>query len=705
MGYLTDWIGYSGLFIALVVVLFVPGYIALRLLRLPRFGALAMAPSWTLAIVGIGAILFKDLTIGWIRASFVLVVLIVILCAALAWHHIPRSFETSKAPYGAFLRRNKALATGVVTVVALVLIVPIIFRMDPNVPNWGPDPMFHYNGVNSVIIRQDASMFGAMDTNHGIRIKDTVYPSTWHGIVALVASIGNIVPASHMLTFVVTPIVWVIGMAYLGVTALPQHRLASLFLPVMLIAFPAFPGYLTVTKGFWPNALAIAATPAVIGGAIAAYHRYKWDENKLAREIFTVAAVAVAIGVVGVTVAHPSTLFSIVWITIPTVIVIIGRFIRSQLQQMTRRKWIISGVMAVVALGAVAVVLVSIPKIRSYLGRELPRGWEDLPERLVSALAIWPVGKNPIILAAVGVVIAIVIAIGLRVVIRHRHLHWIGLAWGMQMLIILGGYFPLGILTSIAGLWYHDMYRLFSVQAIFLALILTLAVAEVFEWINNRTVARAPAKAVTDQANFVHSYPALVGSVAVALAVALAGATFLYKKPTVYADAAPRFGEGEILNSREELELIGNLQEYIPAGSIVVGDPTTGIVYAPAYGVVNTVFSQVNLRGVDVDGNILANNFRSIEYDVRVCQILNGYGIQYFYEDDSIRYQGVDRSERMPGFYNLDTSGEMFKLVTEVDGARLWQIVGCPGEMSHSSWWALRDRMNPIIYPPFGYSR
>ena len=705
MGYLTDWVGYSGLFIAFIAVLFIPGYIALRLLRLPRFGSLAMAPSWTLAIVGIGAIFLKDVSIGWFRASFALLALIVILVAALAWHHIPRSFETSKAPYGAFPRRNKALAFGVVTVVILVLIVPIMIRMDPNVPNWGPDPMFHYNGVNSVLFRKDASMFGAMDTNHGIRIKDTVYPAVWHGIVGLVASIGNIVPASHMLTFVVTPLVWIIGMTYLGVTALPHHRLASLFVPVMLIAFPAFPGYLTVTKGFWPNSLALAATPAVIGGAIAAYHRYRWDENKLSREIFAVAAVAVAIGVVGVTATHPSTLFSLLWITIPTVILVSVRFSRAQLRNMTRRKWVIAGVITTVIIGVVAVILVSIPKIRSFLGRELPRGWEDLPERLVSAFAIWPIGKNPIIVAGVGVVILLAIAIGLRVVARHRHLHWIGLAWGMQMLLILGGYFPLGILTALAGLWYHDMYRLFSIQAIFLALILALAVAEVVGWLGRRTVARAPAKSITDQAHFVRAYPALVGSVAIALVIALAGATVLYKKPTVYADAAPRFGEDEILNSRDELEFIANLEEYIPAGSIVVGDPTTGIVYAPAYGVINSVFAQVNLRGVDVDGNILANGFRSLEYDPRVCQILNSYGIRYYYEDKPIPYQDVDRSDRMPGFYNVDTPGAMFDLVAEVDGARLWQITGCAGEPADPSWWNLRSRMRTVINPPFGYSR
>lgn len=75
----------------------------------------------------------------------------------------------------------------------------------------------------------------------------------------------------------------------------------------------------------------------------------------------------------------------------------------------------------------------------------------------------------------------------------------------------------------------------------------------------------------------------------------------------------------------------------------------------------------------------MANSFRSIEHDARVCQVLNAYGIQYFYEDDPITYQGVDRSDRMPGFYNVDTSSEMFKLVAEVDGARFVADRGLSG--------------------------
>lgn len=700
MGYIGAWIAHGGLLLGLLAVIFIPGYIALRFLRMPRFSSLALAPSWTFAIIGIATIIFNDVGIVWNFASFALASFVVILICALAWHHLPRSLNADKAPYGDSKKYQWSVA-GVPTLVTFILVVPIMKRMDPNVPSWGPDPMFHYNGVTSVLITGNASMFGAMNTNHGIRITDTAYPSVWHGIISLVSSVGNIVPAAHMLTFVVIPIIWVIGMTYLGMMAFPYRRLAALFAPITLVLFPVFPAYLTVTKGFWPNSLALAATPAVIGAALAAYHRYRWDRSGHALQILAAYAVAVGLGTVGVTATHPSIIFSLVWVSGPMIIVATISFIRNQLGHLSGKKRIAAGMLAAVAMLLPVLALLSIPRVRLYLGREFNWLWQDVPDRLVFTLAAWPVGKNPLVLAIATIGLIVVLSIGLRIVARHRHLHWIGYGWVMQTLLILGSYFPLGVLTAVAGLWYHDVYRQFSVQAIFLALIYSLAAAEVATWFANKAFDHKASEPAASQQRLLQTHPKFVSLVAGVLVICLAGGSFVYKARTSYADAKPRFGEEQILNSREELELIENLDELIPSGSVVLGDPTTGIVCAPAHAHVYSVFSQVNLRNLDFDGNVLANNFRSIEYDPRVCSVLNKYGIEYYYEDTPIMYQGADRSERMPGLYDVDTSNGYFDLVAEADGARLWKISGCPGEMSEPRWWYLRPRRLPLLQPPF----
>ena len=122
---------------------------------------------------------------------------------------------------------------------------------------------------------------------------------------------------------------------------------------------------------------------------------------------------------------------------------------------------------------------------------------------------------------------------------------------------------------------------------------------------------------------------------------------------------------------------------------------------APAWTMaIDSVFFSIVVRNVDVEGKILANGLRSIEYDPRVCQVLNAYGINYYYEDAPITYQGINGAESVPGLHSVDTSNGYFHLVAEVDGARLWQITGCPGRAEAPNWWNVRDRRLSVIQPP-----
>ena len=80
-----------------------------------------------------------------------------------------------------------------------------------------------------------------------------------------------------------------------------------------------------------------------------------------------------------------------------------------------------------------------------------------------------------------------------------------------------------------------------------------------------------------------------------------------------------------------------------------------------------------------------------------VCEILDFYSIEYFYEDDPIVYVDEDREEIMPGFYNVDTSNG-FELVAEADGSAVWRITAC-GPMDPPQWWEYRERRFPLIQP------
>ena len=136
--------------------------------------------------------------------------------------------------------------------------------MDPYFPASLSDPMFHYNGINAVMNTGNASMFGAMDWNYGLRVLDVTYPSVWHALAALIASPTVVVEVAHVLSYLVTPVIFLVGMTTLGAEVFPLRRLMTVLTPLAAAGFVAFPDYMTVGKGFWPNSLALALFPGVL---------------------------------------------------------------------------------------------------------------------------------------------------------------------------------------------------------------------------------------------------------------------------------------------------------------------------------------------------------------------------------------------------------------------------------------------------------
>ncbi len=132
--------------------------------------------------------------------------------------------------------------------------------------------MFHYNGINAVLTTGDASMFGAMDWNHGLRVLDVTYPAVWHALAALVAAPTAVIEVAHVLSYLVTPgHLPGGGMTCLGAEVFPRRRRMVILTPPLVAAgFVAFPDYMAVGKSFWPNALALALFPGVLALGYAA---------------------------------------------------------------------------------------------------------------------------------------------------------------------------------------------------------------------------------------------------------------------------------------------------------------------------------------------------------------------------------------------------------------------------------------------------
>ncbi|VEI12919.1 DUF6541 family protein [Trueperella bialowiezensis] len=669
---ITSWIPYLPLVAVLFAVVYLPGYGSLRILGLSRATAANVAPAVTFAIVGVSAMVAGLAGLRWGWAVFVGATVMSLL-VALTLRPLFVRLELGRLPEIDVAPRATRAHRISLALTLLFLIVPIVWLADPWAPSVQADPMFHYNTANAVVKTGDASMLSAIAPSYGITALPTVYPTVWHAIVALTGE-QLIMPASHLLAYVVVPTIWVFGADYLTRQLFPTRPRVWVAAPLTIAVLPYFPNFLTVSRGFWPNSLALAAMPAA-AGVVIAWLRILRTQPRQSIVQTALAGIAIfGVSLLGLGLAHPGAVFALLWpVTLPLAIragLAIFTAIRFHTFSRDDR-------LAMTGAGAFALLVLALfssEKVRDFFGRSNPRSW-DFAERFATLGDELASFSTPLVVAGVVVCVGLLVACA-AVVVQVWQIstgRWLVLAWTAQWLALIGAYVDSSIFSAIAGIWYHDPKRIMAVQGLITGLIVAL-------WIE-----RASSK-LNPVAVFA------CGAVAtIALGIVL-------RIGNVYQDAQPAIGEGHPIDSQEELDLLKNLDSLVPPGSLVVGDPTTGIGYAPAYGDVNVVFPQVNSHPKDADGQYLIANFSDIHTDPHVCTILTNYGIRYYYEDDPLVYQKRDRSETWPGFYEVDTA-RGFTKIAETDGGSLWQIDAC-GPIPEPDWWDIQARRTPLPTTP-----
>lgn len=689
MEQLQAWSSTVPYLVALLVLLYLPGLLVLRLADVRRNLALGLAPAITCGLVGVGAIVLDLIGVRWGWASFLVVVLAgCLLVVAYRW--VLRRSGQERAPLGGrpaddrWTQTQRLMVPAAAAVAVLLHWVPVLLIVDPTVPSPLTDPMFHYNGVNAVMHTGDASMFGAMDWNYGLRVLETTYPAVWHALAALVASPAHVLEVVHVFSYLVIPVIFFVGMACLGAEAFPRRRLMGVITPLVAAGFTAFPDYMALGKGFWPNALALALLPGLLAMLIAVV--LDVSRGRLARNSvrYTGSTLVLLAGTAGMVLSHPTFLFTLLWVCAPGIGVVLYRLAR-RLRGVWPRRRFIAAVLGAAVLGAVILLAVlSHPQVQAALSRPVIGEWTSILPRLTSTLVLWSSTPNIMVLAAFILFYGSITLLAVAVSTRSRRSRWVLAAWGMQTLLILGVYFPLPVLSGIGGIWYSDVYRLFAIQVVFLSLLLSMALSMLWA---RRQDGEEPVDwpAPFSRLSYLAGRLPLRAAVGTGLAVHLALGGFLSWQ-AAYASAEPAIGEQEILASEEELELLEDIDEQVPEGSVILGDPLSGIGYAPVLSDVDSVFTQFSLRSLDDDGVYLARHFSGIREDPQVCDILRHYGIAYYYEDEPVSYEGERRDVELPGLYGVDTS-EGFTEIGSAGEATLWRIDICGEIESRQDWW------------------
>lgn len=703
----------------LLLIVWVPGTATLRAAGMRWSLALPVGPAWTCTLVGGGTLVLARLGIPWNGLTFAALSLVSIAAGLLAGRLLRRRTD---APLGggvpaAWSRRATLWWCAAIALSIAILWAPTVLGLRPGVPSDLSDPVFHYNGVHAIDqTLNGGSVAGGLDRNYGLRVLPVTYPAVWHALVALVAGPAHVVVPANVMSLLVIPAIFVVGMGALGREVVPQSRpIVAALTPLLATGFTAFPDYLVLGKGFWPNSLAVALLPSLAALAISVLCEVR-RRGVLHGVLGWLAGLAVLTACLGgMMITHPSLVFTVGWIGGPVAVLLAIEVARRMRRRWSRRRFTAVCAAVVLALSILAGAVFTDPRVLAALHRPVHGTWQQMPRSVMVAIVNWPLSQNLLILGAFALIYAVGIAMGARVALRDIRSRWLVIAWAMEALLVLGCYLVLPVLSQITGLWYSDAYRLLAIQVVFAAPLLAMAAGSLLERAGNWRPAPPAEQVAARRATGTRSgalrgrraASLLLRAAVVAAVVAHLGLGALVSRQVAYTPRALGPEKGRYLGSEGELEMIRGLDAHVPAGSLMVGDPLTGVGYVPVMTThADSVFTQATRRDLDFDGNYLAQHFADIRTDSRVCQIVRHYGIDYYYADAPVIYEGKPRSISFQGLYDVDTS-QGFTLVARGGTASVWRIDAC-GPIDHEEpWWRGYWRRTPLLEsndPPTGGS-
>ncbi|CAM2898580.1 DUF6541 domain-containing protein [Actinomyces slackii] len=712
MTVLVLWLPHLGRALALLALLFLPGWVMLRLAGMRGLLPLAAAPPVTLAVM---ALIGQACHWMGIRYSLVSLGLGLALCLLVSWGTARLVLQGLPAPVPQALPRptrgTQARALGAALLAAVLLSLPILTQWDPTLPAQQIDSVFHYNLAWTITQTGDASLLTGASWSFSMRAIPAYYPLMWHALVATVASPAQVVATTNALVALV-PLIWTLGMAALAAEALPTSRWAAAIAPLTMALLPAFPIYMLAYRQLWPNALGYAVLPAALA-LLCRSVRLLHDTGNAGRRRALIALLIFVVALGGAAATYPTAVFSILLSGLPLLAAIgmsVSRFVANRIGRRIA-VGILAG--AAIALALVSTVVILDPGILARLGRDTYAGTSGLGLRLQALVTLWPMGGGGAgYLVALGLHL-LVTAGGLVVAVRRPGLRWIAWAWLLPMVLLAATYLPMGPLSALTGLWYNDPYRVIPLVLPAIGLLSATAVDALIAALGARADRRAALRAEPEggtdsdgegapgRPGLRRPSPRDAVALLACAAVLVGGLSAGPARQRAGQSSYPPGSRAPVhMLTTEEASMIMSLRGKADPSLMVLGDPAAGAAYVQPLAGLRSVFPHVTYRSLDWDAQYLAENFSRIGQDPRVCELVNHYRIGYYYADEPGTVPGIDVRERAPGLYGVDTS-QGFELVARAGSASVWRITACgaPDPVGQRDPWGLKIPYEPLLGP------
>ena len=643
-------------------LLAVPGGAVVFVARARASVAAAMAGPLSVLLIAGGAVALALVGIPFSAGSVLALCLAPVLVAAVV--AVVRRRDT--------LDRLRAASRHLPAVVALVVAASVMAAVAlPGFAPWGMpnqtyDGVFHANAVESILASGDASSLDLYSLNHIGGDGLEFYPAAWHGIVAAIASLsGASVPVAEAAAWLAIGVVcWTPGIMALTVTLFggrTSRRTLLVLSAVLSSSYLLFPYLLLAWGTIWPTGLAYALLPAGMTIAV----RLLRPGGFRAADI--VAAV-LWLGAAGF--AHPRSLIGFALLVAPLALVAAARIVAAG----WRRRRTLTATLLGVLLAAVLLIAAAAfwylytnygladRPLSDRLNGGPATARVDLVTALGQVLTLSPL-LPPTETAAAPQFLLAALGIAAVVVLLRRGPH----RWVAVSLLLVVVFYTLAagsngdIAKALTAAWYKDKYRLISLLPVLLAPVTAYAGAVLLQ---------------AARARGIRPFRIAAGAVAaVLLAVVLTPGLGAAREAsaTSYAVAEPG---GDVLLDTDDRAVLEDVDDVVPEGERVVGDPWNGAILTWVLGDREPLFP--HLTGVwGADRDLVAARLDLAATDPAVCEALDRLDVHYLYHSTSALWGGDDVQAAPFAALDRAASAEGFEPVLQEGTAALYEITAC----------------------------
>ncbi|ROP39169.1 DUF6541 family protein [Saccharothrix texasensis] len=666
-----------------------PGAALSYAIGLRGLSAWGMAPTLSMLIVPLTAVLADVLGLRWspfvvLGATAVVVVLAAVVSLLLRRIAPPRATDPRRVLAAAALGLLPAIAIGWYVLVQGV--------GQPDQLSQTYDAIFHYSALAHILDSGNASSM-AMGTLGNVATPTTFYPAGWHGLTTLVVlSTGvPIATAANLVAGVISMLVWPLSCMLLVRQLVGRSTAAMAVTGAVSVAFTAFPWGLLGFGVLWPNLLGLALAPAGVAMVLAA--------TSLAREDVIGRRRAMALAplvVVACAFAHPNTVFSLIVVCLfPIATSVLRWAVRLRRAGRTGRAVTGVSVAALLFLGAWAYVARApmFAEVRSHVWPPFETPARAVGEALLSA----PNGK-PALWA-----LSLVAVIGAVVAWRLRTSRWLVAAFaGTAFLYVVTASINRPSTQFITGYWYNDSFRLAAMLPLTAVPLAVLGITRLADRLG-ALIAKAPAPAATVPPGTVTAGAvegrAVEGGAAEGRAVV--GRRSLLRTPTVlslvvlavlalatkffYVGANTDIVAGtyavedvpqrSTLVDRTEMEFLPELEAELPEDALVANNPWDGSTVMLAEVSRRALFPHANIPW-SAEQQYLAANLDDAGRDPEVCRAAERLGVHYLLMANRTFWPHDARNNDYPGL-RVSASDPGFELLAQKGTVKLYRLSAC----------------------------